>query len=97
MKALLIGGSADGMVYDVQYPTNVVRGAVAPKIDWRADLDEEVVTHPVSVDYRRTLISVLGMTIPVFVLAGWPMERTEATLSRLLLTDLAHTLAEEAT
>lgn len=95
MRALLIGGSQDGVVMEVPMATSTIEGVQPPKMSLAERLDELIEPIP-TVRYERRVIELWDVSIPVYVLPDWPVERIEATLARVLLSDVAHVLSEEA-
>lgn len=80
---------------DIPVPTSSIEGLQPPR--FRLDgIQLDTVIEPVRVRYERRVIELWDTSIPVYVLVGWPQERIEATLAKVLLSDLAHSLAEKA-
>jgi hypothetical protein len=95
MKALMVGGYQDGCVLDVTEATSTIEGLVPPRFRL-ADVHLGTMHPPTHVRYERRTITLWDVEIPVYVMAGWPEERIEATLAARLLSPLAHELAADA-
>jgi hypothetical protein len=92
----MIGGPADGQIYDVAPPvTGTINAQAPPRMRPSAPV-EEAIEWPPLLRYHRQQVAVFGVLIPIYVMEGWPDERAEATLSTLLLSELALSLAEES-
>lgn len=95
MKALVVGGVMDGQVVDMDPLPSHINGMALPRLRL-SDVAVSTAQPPTRQHYERTEVAVFGLNFPIFVLKDWPQERMEATLSAMLLTPLAHTLAGES-
>lgn len=93
MRALLIGGYQDGVVMDVPMMSDSIEGLTPPHFRLQ-DVHLGTIHPPTKVRYQRQVLTIWDVSIPVYILVGWPQERIEATLAKVLLSDVAHGLAE---
>lgn len=95
-EVLLVGGPMDGQVMVVRNPQGEVAATVFDNINiWRTPKHRRYIPPPISY-YRPQQMIVFGTRLYVHVWPDTPIERIEATLSRMLLSPQAHRLAHVA-